>query len=477
MQPILQFLSSEDIQKIHENALTILAQVGMRLPAPKALQALQDAGAEVTDQDLVTFPRELVTKALEKVPGRSDVTLFAREPKWDVSFVQRQPALSCMTMATSVLDPFTDERRPATDQDLAQLVRLADECEHIAVNGGLVTPQEVPGDFNDWYTWATCLKNTRKHITGGMYGAQCVRDAVEMASLACGGREAFDQRPCISGWVLTLPPLAIDRESLEAMLEMGRLNIPSIISSGPILGTSSPVTIAGTCAQAHAEILACMTTAQVVNPGAPVVYTSFARGMDMKTGNVHMASPEFAILKGCMAQMGHWLNMPVRMPGMLRDSKCIDAQAGFETGMVGTVTALNADVIDAMQLDSDLLVDFADVVLCNECMGALKRLNRPVQVTEESSALEVIQEVGPGGTFLTHEHTFELFQDELWMPQIMEHRSYQSWEEDGCLDLRAVARGRMQQMLQNQQEALLSSDVQAHIDAVVTRAVEGNPQE
>ena len=473
MQPILQFLSPEEIQGVHDSALTILAEVGMRLPSPEALEKLQQAGAQVTGQDLVTFPPELIAKALQLVPKRKDVVLYAQDSKWDVSFATRQPSLSCMTMATSVLDPFTDEHRPATDQDLAQLVRLADQCEHISVNGGLITPQEVPGDFNDWYTWATCLKNTRKHITGGMYGAQCVRDAVDMAALTCGGREVFDQRPCISGWVLTLPPLAIDRESLAAMLEMGRLNIPSIISSGPILGTTSPVTIAGTCAQAHAEILACITAAQVVNPGAPVVYTSFARGMDMKTGNVHMASPEFAILKGCMAQIGYWLDLPVRMPGMLRDSKCIDAQAGFETGMVGAVTALNADIIDAMQLDSDLLVDFTDVVFCNECMGALKRLSRPVEVTAESTALEVIKEVGPGGMFLTHDHTFQFFQDQLWMPRIMEHRSYESWVSDGGLTIRDVARKKMQEMLKGQQESLHGSEIELQIDAIVTRAVEG----
>ncbi len=473
MQPILQFLSPEEIQGVHDSALTILAEVGMRLPSPEALEKLQQAGARVTRQDLVTFPPELIAKALQLVPKRKDVVLYAQDSKWDVSFATRQPSLSCMTMATSVLDPFTDEHRPATDQDLAQLVRLADQCEHISVNGGLITPQEVPGDYNDWYTWATCLKNTRKHITGGMYGAQCVRDAVDMAALTCGGREVFDQRPCISGWVLTLPPLAIDRESLAAMLEMGKLNIPSIISSGPILGTTSPVTIAGTCAQAHAEILACITAAQVVNPGAPVVYTSFARGMDMKTGNVHMASPEFAILKGCMAQIGHWLDLPVRMPGMLRDSKCIDAQAGFETGMVGAVTALNADIIDAMQLDSDLLVDFADVVFCNECMGALKRLSRPVEVTAESTALEVIKEVGPGGMFLTHDHTFQFFQDQLWMPRIMEHRSYESWVSDGGLTIRDVARKKMQKMLKNQQESLHGPEIEMQIDAIVIRAVEG----
>ncbi len=472
MQPILHFLSTEEIEKIHESALAILSEIGMRLPAPEALEKLQEAGAEISEQDLVKIPAGVVKKALQRVPGRADVTLYARDPEWDVTFDGHQPALSCMTMATNVIDPFTNERRPASQQDLEQLTRLADRCENIKVNGGLVTPQEVPGDYNDWYTWAACIKNTRKHITGGMYGAQCVKDAVEMASLACGGRDKFMDRPCISGWVLTLPPLGIDRESLEAMLEMGRSNICSILSSGPILGTSSPVTIAGTCAQTHAEILACITAAQLVNPGAPIVYTSFARGMDMMTGNVHMASPEFAILKGCMAQMGHWLGMPVRMPGMLRDSKNIDAQAGFETGMVGAVTAMNADIIDSMQLDSDLLVDFADVVFCNECMGALKRLSRPLNIDEKSTAMEIIKEVGPGGTFLMHEHTFENYKDELWMPKLMEHRTYNAWEADGCKTISDVARDKMREMLQENFEPYLSGETEAQIDAIVSRAVE-----
>ena len=80
------------------------------------------------------------------------------------------------------------------------------------------------------------------------------------------------------------------------------------------MGTSSPVTIAGTIAQTHAEILGCLVVSQLTNPGAPIVYTSFARGVDMKTGNVSMACPEFGILKVGLAQMGKYLDLPVRMP-------------------------------------------------------------------------------------------------------------------------------------------------------------------
>lgn len=477
MKPDLKFLSDSEIQEIHQAALDILSRIGMRLPTPEALEKLKSAGAEIMDQDRVLFPASLVEKALSQVPKRDEVVLHGRLKEHDITFTSHTPALSCMTMATHVIDPFTETRRPASNEDLARLTRIADQCENIRVNGGLVTPQEVPGDYNDWYTWATCLKNSDKHITGGMFGTRCVQDAMTMASLAVGDREVFLKRPHISGWVLTMPPLAIDRESLEAMLEMARWNIPCIISSGPIIGTTSPITLSGTCAQAHAEILACITLTQLVNPGAPVVYTSFARGMDMKTGNVHMASPEFAILKGCMSQLGRMLDMPIRMPGLLRDSKTLDAQAGFETGLVGAVTALNADIMDGMQLDSDLLVDFADPVFCNECMGGLARLTREVNVDQASLALEVITEVGSGGTFLTHEHTYAHFQKELWIPKLMEHRSYESWEQDGSLDIRNKALNRARQMIQDRDESHFPLEVQKAIDDVVTQAVSGQDKQ
>ena len=270
---------------------------------------------------------------MERVPKRSEVTLCGRDRRHDVNFEKHEPTLACMTMAVSVIDPYTREKRPATDKDLADLTRIADQLDHIKVNGGLVTPQEVPGALNDWYTWATILKNTTKHITGGMLGARCVRDAARMASIAAGSEEDFRSRPFISGWVLTLPPLGIDRESLDAMMEMSRWKISFMLSSCPILGASSPVTIAGTLAQAHAEILACLVMAQLTEPGCPVVYTSFARGLDMRTGGVTMVCPEFGVLKVCMAQMGRFLGLPVRMPSMLRDAVGAVAEANRVMGI------------------------------------------------------------------------------------------------------------------------------------------------
>jgi trimethylamine--corrinoid protein Co-methyltransferase len=470
MKPFIQFLSDQEVKRLHDQSLQILNEIGIRLPHEEALELMSQNGAEIVDGNVVRIPKRLVKNAIESVPKRKDVTLYGRDSKHDITFDKHQPALACMTMAVSVIDPHTRRKRPATNDDLAVLTRIADQLEHIQVNGGLITPQEVPGEINDWYTWATTIKNTTKHITGGMLGARCVQDAAKMGGLALGDGNLFRQRPFISGWVLTLPPFGIDSESLEALMEMSRWKIPVMLSSGPILGTSSPVTIAGTIAQVHAEILGCITVSQLVNPGAPVVYTSFARGMDMKTGNVSMACPEFGILKVALAQMGKYLDLPIRMPSMLRDSKVIDAQAGFETGMIGTVTGLIADLMDGMQLDMDLVVDFPDLVFCDDCMAGIRRMARELVVDEASLALEAMKEVGPGGTFLSHPHTYDNFRKELWIPELLERRNWELWEKDGGLDIFKVAEKKVLNMLAERHNKLLSAEIENEIDEIVRKA-------
>lgn len=469
MKPKLQYLSDSDIENIHECSLKILSEIGMKFPAREALETFDKAGARI-DNDTVFLNETVITDALKKTRKRNEVTLYAMDPAQDVIFETHDPALSCMTMATSVIDPWTRVRRAATNQDLAQLVRIADELEYIRVAGGLVTPQDVNLSICDWHTWATCLKNTTKHITGGVLGYKGVQDAIQMGGIAAGGVEKFLKRPSISGWVLTLPPLSMDTESLEAMMEMNRSNIPIMLSSGPILGSTAPVTLPGTVAQAHAEILACITLSQLIQPGAPLVYTSFARGMNMKTSNISMGGPEFAVLKVTMAQMGLWLDLPIRMPSMLRDAKVLDAQAGFETGVVGSLSSFNADIMDAMQLDTDLTVDFADMIFCNDCMAFIRHALREVKINPETLAFDVIKSVGPGGNYLTEPHTFQNFKTELWHSELFDHDNWDSWHAKGAKTIRESALEKVQTMLKKEYQPIVSQTQSEKIDQIVEDA-------
>jgi trimethylamine--corrinoid protein Co-methyltransferase len=160
---------------------------------------------------------------------------------------------------------------------------------------------------------------------------------------------------------------------------------------------------------------------------------------------------------------------------MLRDAKVLDAQAGFETGMIGTVTGLIADLMDGMQLDMDLVVDFPDLVFCDDCMAAVRRMAAKLVVDEDALAMETMKAVGPGGTFLSQDHTLRNFRRELWMPGLLERRNWDLWENDGAMDIFKVAERKTLEMLAADSETLLPAEVQDQIDEVVKNAQVKDP--
>ncbi len=157
MRLIFQIISSTEIAKIQDASLTILNEIDMCLPLQEVQETFKEAGCTI-EGEIVKIPAAVVYQALETTPKRDRVTLYGREPQIDISFTTRDPALACMTMATNVIDPHINLKRSATTQDLVNLVSVADQLDFTLVNCGLITPQEVPGKVNDWYTWAGCKK-------------------------------------------------------------------------------------------------------------------------------------------------------------------------------------------------------------------------------------------------------------------------------------------------------------------------------
>ncbi len=470
MQPQISFLSPEEQEHIHQTALWLLSNVGIQMPSQEALDIMRKAGAKIEGKNIVKIPPELVAQAMETAPKRDGFVLYGREEKYDIHFDKDAPVLGTMTNAIYVTDLETRERRLCTDKDVADMVRLIDALENISINGALATPQDVPKDTADWYGLATAIKNTSKPIFTGVYGAAYVRDAVKMASLAVGGEEKFRERPSIIFVVLTRPPLQVARLSVEGLIEATRQGLPVVASSGAILGMTAPVTMAGALAQSHAEVLACLVLCQLVRPGTQFMYCCPDRTFDMKNVTVSMASPEFGILKGAAGQMGHYLGLPVWSLAMLHDAKVLDAQAGFETGIVGLVAALASDVIFGIQYDMDTLIDFADLPFSNEAMGALKRMASGFSVDENTLAANVIKEVGHGGSFLSSRHTLQNFKKEVWVPRLMERRDWSKWEKDGKKDIEQRAREKAREILASHQPWQLAPGAEAEIDRIAREA-------
>lgn len=196
MRPELRYLQDRDLEYVHNTALDLLEDMGIELAAKEARDYFEKAGATV-EGDIVKIPRKIIEDTLKTVPKRDDFTLYGRDPKNDIKVNRDLPSLAAMTMATSVIDPHTREKRAATDQDLTDLTKILDIMDNVGIASGLITPQDVPLESSDWYTWAGTIKNTTKHITGGAVGKEGVRDAIEMAQLALGDEIVFEDRPFI----------------------------------------------------------------------------------------------------------------------------------------------------------------------------------------------------------------------------------------------------------------------------------------
>lgn len=472
MRPELKYLSDQELQRVHEKALEMLWDMGMRFENEEAREYFAGAGAEING-DIVKIPARVVEKALETVPKRDHFVLYGRTPDRDVKVWENIPSLAAMTMATNVIDVENGERRLATDRDLEMITRIMEKLDSVTSASALVTPQNVPMEASDWYTWAISIKNSTKHITGGAVGKEGVRDAIKMASLAAGSEEEFLKRPFISFWVLTMPPLRVDENTANVLMEASKYKVPTVISSGGILGITSPMSVESALVHTHAEILACITLSQLVCAGAPVIYSSFVRSLDMKTLCVAMSSPESILMRGCMGQLGRYIGLPTEMPMNLRDGKVLDAQAGFETGMGGTIGALSCDFIVSMQLDMDLTVDFADLVYSDECMRQLVRLVRPLNFDDETLAYDNMVEVGHGNTFLETDHTLFNYQDEIWQPKIAERNTWEAWCERGMKDIRQVAYEKMIELYHEvEDEEILPEDVRRAIDEIAENSLE-----
>ena len=473
MRPYSVFLTEEEINKIHNNSLHILENLGFMMPSQQALEYMQNFGCEVdVEKSIVKIKPDLVQDSIDKATKKKDFVLHGQIPEHDMNFIDNLPRFGTMTNCTHVLvDAEKRIRRPATTQDVINATRLLDHFPNYDMLGALLNQQDVPPAVVDWYTWAYQLINTKKHVIGTAAGTQIVKDVKNMAVAILGSEKAFHKRPPLSFWVLCRPPLQIDRLSLESLMECARQRIPVTVSCGTIAGATGPVTLAGNIVQSHAEVLATLVLSQQISPGTPFMYAAFCRSIDMKTGNVGMSSPEWTIMKAATGQMGKFLGLPIRHAGMLRDAKLPDAQAGYESGITGMIAAISgADITDGIELDSDIMADMGDIAMNNEIIGYIKYVMKGMDVNDNTMAMDAIKEVGHGGNYMGNIHTMQNYKTQRWQYGITERRVWEKWMKDGGKDFYQKAKEQADSLINAGWEPYVSPEVEAEVIGIAEKA-------
>lgn len=470
----LKILSDDELYAIHMAAMEILEDVGVKILEPNALKLLKEAGAVVDEKRQITrLPEYLVKEALKKAPSR--ITLFGRDRKYRLKLGGHTVNFSMEGTSVFVLDPETGERRISTFKDLELFYKLADALENIHHASITVKPRDIPDSIAHVYELFAGFKNTIKTIDGYTYGHTVAMDTIKMASIVAGGEEELLRKPMLLGFHNPVSPLQHSKELTEGLMVYAKYKQPVIIAPEDQAGATAPVTLAGLLVQQNVEVLSGIVIAELTSPGAPVLYGTVSTILDMKTGNLAYGAVEAALINAASAQLAHFYGLPSRGTGGGTESKIPDAQACIEkavTLMMAAMAGINFIYVAAGALESTLTASYEQAVIDNELCGMVSRALRGIEVNEETLAVDVIKEVGPGGNYLAHKHTLKNLKLEHFIPTILNRQNRDAWEKSGSKDLVQIAREKAREILTKHQPVPLDHDIEKELKAFIRNVEE-----
>lgn len=275
-------LTYEQVKQIHAASLAILARTGVQVEEPDALRLFRNAGADVNG-DRVRLSQSIIEDALDKAPSR--IVLAGRDPKDDLILEGARVHIGTGGAALQVLDLETEKIRPAVLEDVADMARIVDALDNIHFYLLPIYPTDISEETVEISKYYTAFANTTKHVQGGVYTIQGIRDVIEMSERIMGGADALRERPIVSfitSWMIS--PLMFATDVTTLLLEVCHQRMPVVLSSAPMAGSTAPVTLAGLLAQVNAEQLAGLTLTQLANPGCPVLIGPIPATANLRSG-------------------------------------------------------------------------------------------------------------------------------------------------------------------------------------------------
>ncbi len=453
-------LSEKEISRIHEASVRVLENVGFEMHYQPALELFEDKGARV-DYDLrrVYLPRDLVSRCIKQAP--SEFVFYGREPGKDIIVGGKRVHFGTGGLALYVLD-LDRQKRQGTLKDVAELARLADQLEHLDFFIIPVYPHDINIDFVDLNSKYQAMLNTGKPVMGGIFSKQGLENMIEVASIIAGGFENLRRRPFIGFIASITSPLKISSDQAEYIMDVSRYGLPLATSTAPAAGATSPVTLAGTLVQQNAEALVGVIFSQLVNPGAPVLYSAVPVTMDMRTASFLMGTIESGLMNAAITQMAHYYRLPCYITVGTTDSKLPDAQAAHESATTAMLAALAGGnfIHEAFgMLDGALTVSYAQYVIDNDIVGSCLRTLRGIEVTDDTLAYDVIKKVGPGGNYLSEEHTIRYMRTESYYPRASDRQQYQHWIDAGSKDSWKRAEEVVSEILNSPRGEIIPADI------------------
>jgi trimethylamine---corrinoid protein Co-methyltransferase len=463
----LTFLSEDNKRTILAAALTILADIGMRINHDEGKRILLDAGCREDEKGLVHVPAELVHKALESAPSRYTVYDREGEPAFELGGCDALFGTGSDLM--NLYDLETGERREASLADVAQCARLVDALDHIDFVMSSAYPHEVVSHRAYLEEFRAMALNSTKPLVMTAEGAADLTMMVAVAAEIRGGAEELRAKPYFVVYDQPSSPLEHPMDSVAKLLLCADAGVPCIYSAAPLAGGTAPITVAGPVAQGLAESLFGLVLHQSRRPGAPFLMGMGPAVLDMVTAQSSYNAPEYLQSYACIVELAKWLDLPNWGYGGTTDAQLVDAQAGMEVAELTMLSLLLGSNLnhDIGYLDFGLTGSLELIVIVDEFIAMNRRLFGGVEVSPDTLAVDVIAAAGPGGDFLTQRHTAKHIRKAQWRPTIINRKGHERWKKDGAPDLREAARRRALALLEEHDVPAVPDDVEARVDAIV----------
>ncbi len=468
-------LDEEGLALIEANADIVLEEVGIEFrDDAEALALWKDAGADVKGER-VHFPKGLCRKLLETAP--STFTQHARNPERSVEIGGKATVFAPVYGPPFVRD-LDGVRRYATMEDFRNFVKLAYMAPSIHHSGGTVCePVDIPVNKRHLDMVYAHMRYSDKPFMGSVTAPERAEDTVAMCKILFGDQFVDDNTVLIS-LINANSPMVFDETMLGAAKVYARANQACIVTPFILAGAMSPVTVAGTLTQVLAEVLAGASFTQLVRPGAPVLFGTFASSISMQSGAPTFGTPEPSLVSYGAAQLARRLGLPFRTGGSLCASKVPDAQAAYESAntlnstlMAGTNFVLHS----AGWLEGGLVSSYDKFMMDQDQLGMAQKMAEGVDLSENGQAMDAIREVGPGSHYLGCSHTQANFQSAFYRSAIADNNSYEQWASEGEKRADQRANTLARQWLEQYQAPDLDAGIDEGLTEFVAKKKESMP--
>ena len=469
MSPLRVF-SEAQLEELHASSLEVLRRTGVKVGVPEAVELLGKAGCFV-DGERVRIPARLTEWAIRTAPSR--VVLCDREGNPAIRAEGYRCHYGTGSDCVFVIDPYSGERRSAGIEDVARFAKLVDALPHMDFAMGMSVATDVPESIADIYQFQQMVSNTTKPLVYASWVPENLKRIVQICEAVAGGAEAFRRNPFAVLFGCSISPLVYPPGPTDCLLYTAEKGLPYIIAPTASAGGTGPITLPGSIVQLNAEMLAGLVMAQLKREGTPyIMFSGCPTPLDMRTTIASYASPEFLLFQTGLTQLQHYQGLPTFGTAGCSDSKVFDQQASLEGALSMMVSSLaGANIIhDVGYVEYGSTSCFEQVVAMNEVAGEIQFILKGMSLSAETMAMDVIDAVGPGGEYVTSDHTYNHFREQ-WVADVLgDRKSHEDWVAAGSKTLGDRANERVLYILENHVPKPLPESVAAEVAEIVAAA-------